>query len=142
MADTENTFDFELVSPEKKIMSERAWQVTIPGEEGSFGVRSGHSALVSSIRPGVVDIVLKQGDKPKRIFIAGGFADVTASNCTILAEEAIALDDMDAVLIKKEMSDLESKLSAAKDNIEKSRFTKQLALAKSKLAAVSGSIAA
>jgi len=82
-------FDFELVSPERKLMSEKAWQVTIPGEMGNFGVRAGHSSLVSAIRPGVVEIVENEGDAPTKIFIAGGFADVTAMNCTILAEQAI-----------------------------------------------------
>ncbi len=83
-----NNFDFELVSPEKKLLSEKAWQVTIPGEEGTFGVRAGHSSLVSYIRPGVVEVIFNQGDEPKKIKVQGGFADVTATNCTILAEEA------------------------------------------------------
>lgn len=85
---SENTFNFELVSPEKKLMSEQVWQVTIPGEEGDFGVRANHSALVSSIRPGIVEVLLNQGDKPTRVRVEGGFADVTATNCTIIAEQA------------------------------------------------------
>lgn len=141
-AQTTDTFDFELVSPERKLMSEKAWQVTVPGEEGAFGVRAGHSSLVSSIRPGVVEIVSAQGDAPTKIFIAGGFADVTANNCTILAEEATMLDDMKQGDIEKEISDLESKLDAAKDEIEMSRFMKQLVLAKAKLTAVTGVLAA
>lgn len=69
-------------------MSEQAWQVTIPGEEGDFGVRANHSALVSSIRPGIVEVLLNRGDKPTRVRVEGGFADVTATNCTIIAEQA------------------------------------------------------
>ncbi len=136
MADNDNTFDFELVSPEVKLMSEKAWQVTIPGEEGDFGVRALHSALVSTIRPGVVEIISKQGDAPVRIFIAGGFADVTARNCTILAEEATMVSDFNADDIKSEIADLEKKLSDAKDNIEIARYTKQLSLSKAKLNAI------
>ncbi|NCO04368.1 MAG: ATP synthase F1 subunit epsilon [Alphaproteobacteria bacterium] len=136
MADNDNTFDFELVSPEAKLMSEKAWQVTIPGEEGDFGVRAQHSALVSTIRPGVVEIISKQGDAPVRIFIAGGFADVTARNCTILAEEATMVSDFNADEIKSEIADLEKKLSDAKDNIEIARYTKQLSLSKAKLNAI------
>lgn len=136
MADNDNTFDFELVSPEAKLMSEKAWQVTIPGEEGDFGVRAQHSALVSTIRPGVVEIISKQGDAPVRIFIAGGFADVTAMNCTILAEEATMVSDFNADDIKSEIADLEKKLSDAKDNIEIARYTKQLSLSKAKLNAI------
>lgn len=139
-AQTNNDFDFELVSPERKLMSEKAWQVTIPGYEGDFGVRAGHSSLVSSIRPGVVEVISKQGDTPVKIFIAGGFADVTASNCTVLAEEAILVEDMKQSDIEKEISGIENKLSAAKDEIERSRYTKQLELAKARLTALTGAL--
>lgn len=135
---SENTFNFELVSPEKRLISEQAWQVTIPGEEGNFGVRAQHSPLVSSIRPGVVEIVSKQGDAPVKIFIAGGFADVTATNCTVLAEEATKVEDLDVATVNQEVESLESKLSAVNDDIEKSRYTKQLIIAKAKQEAVSG----
>jgi F-type H+-transporting ATPase subunit epsilon len=137
-----NNFDFELVSPERKLMSEKAWQVTIPGYEGDFGVRAGHASVVSNIRPGVVEIVSNEGDTPTKIFIAGGFADVTATNCTVLAEEATMLSDLDQSEIEKDVSDLESKLSAANDAVETIRYTKQLTLAKAKLTAVSGVLVA
>ena len=142
MNDTANTnnFDFELVSPERKLMSEKAWQVTIPGYEGDFGVRAGHASVVSNIRAGVVEIVTEQGAEPTKVFIAGGFADVTATNCTVLAEEAMMLTDLDQDQIEKEVTDLESKLSSAKDDVETIRYTKQLALAKAKLTAVSGTL--
>lgn len=133
-----DNFDFELVSPERKLMSEKAWQVTIPGFEGDFGVRAGHSSLVSSIRPGVVEIVTEQGAKPSKIFIAGGFADVTATNCTVLAEEATMVGDLDQGEIEKEIAALESLISSSKDEIEISRSTKQLVLAKAKLTAITG----
>ena len=134
----QNNFDFELVSPEKKLMSEKAWQVTIPGEEGDFGVRAGHSSVVSFIRPGVVEIIAEKGNSPEKIFIAGGFADVTASNCTILAEEAVKVEELEQEAIEKEISSLEGKLSETKDTIEVSRYTKQLDLEKAKLTAVTG----
>ncbi len=139
---TNNNFDFELVSPERKLMSEKAWQVTIPGYEGDFGVRAGHSSVVSNIRPGIVEIVKEQGSEPTKIFIAGGFADVTATNCTVLAEEAMMLSDLDQSAIEEEVSSLESKLSNAKDDVEIIRYTKQLALAKAKFTAVTGTLAA
>ena len=136
---TEN-FDFELVSPERKLMSETAWQVTIPGEMGNFGVRAGHSSLVSAIRPGVVEIVTNEGDEPTKIFIAGGFADVTATNCTILAEQATMLSEMNQDDIEKSINDLEGKLAATNDNVEQVRYTRELTLEKAKLTAVSGSL--
>ncbi len=141
-AQTNDNFDFELVSPEQKLMSEKAWQVTIPGYEGDFGVRAGHSSIVSSIRSGVVEIMTTENAEPIKIFIAGGFADVTATNCTVLAEEATMLADLNQVEIEKDVSDLETKLSNAKDEVETIRFTKQLALANAKLTAVTGVLAA
>lgn len=135
-------FDFELVSPERKLMSEKAWQVTIPGYEGDFGVRAGHSSLVSSIRPGIVEIVSTQNEVPTKIFIAGGFADVTATNCTVLAEEAMMLDDLNQADIETEVTQAEKLLADAKDAVETIRYTKQLDLAKAKLTAVTGVLAA
>ncbi len=139
---TSQQFNFELVSSEEKLVSEPAWQVTIPGEEGTFGVRAGHSSLVSSIRPGIVEIVSAQGNTPSKIFIAGGFADVTATNCTILAEEAMKLEDLDQGDIEQEISSLSSNLDNAKDDVEKIRLTRQLTLAKAKLTAITGQLAA
>ncbi len=133
-------FDFELVSPERKLMSEQAWQVTIPGYEGDFGVRAGHASLVSSIRPGVVEIITNKGDAPTKIFIAGGFADVTATNCTILAEDAIMVSEMEQSIVESQLSELQNKLSATNDNIEKERFQKQLEIEKAKLTALTGSL--
>lgn len=141
-AQSNDNFDFELVSPERRLMSEKAWQVTIPGYEGDFGVRANHSSVVSSIRPGVVEIVVTQGATPTKIFIAGGFADVTATNCTVLAEEAIMLEDLKQSDIEKEISQTESKLAGAKEAVEVIRYTKQLELAKAKLTAVTGTLAA
>jgi len=137
MANATKDFDFELVSPEKKLMSEKAWQVTIPGYEGDFGVRANHSALVASIRPGVVSVVSKEGDKPTKIFIAGGFADVTSDNCTILAEEAIMISDINQADLEAEMSKLDVELANAKDDIERARYKNQMALNKAKMVAVS-----
>ena len=77
---TQNTFHFELVSPEQKLISEPAFQVTVPGEEGHVGIRAGHMALLISVRPGVVELIRKEGDTPEKIFIAGGFADVSQKN--------------------------------------------------------------
>lgn len=139
-AQTQKNFDFELVSPERKLMSEKAWQVTVPGEEGDFGVRAGHSSLVSTIRPGVVEIIATQGEKPTKIFIAGGFADVTATNCTILAEEAMKVEELNQDEVEKEISDLQSKISGTKDEIEMNRFSAQLKVAQSKFAAVTGTL--
>ncbi len=142
MAETENTFDFELVSPEKKLASVQAWQVVVPGEEGDFGVLSGHSALVASIRPGVVRIWEEKGAEPHNIFITGGFADVNPESCTVLAEEAVMVEDLDQEAIEQKLRDLNEDLGMAENDIERARVRKQIVLEKARLQAVTGRLVA
>lgn len=130
------TFNFELVSPERVLISEPASMVTIPGEEGEFGVLAGHCSLVSSIRPGTVTVE-RPGGKPQRIFVAGGFADVSATNCTLLAEEAVNVDDLNIAELEKNIRDLQEDMGIASTEAEKARIGHRLALAKAKLGAAS-----
>lgn len=98
---------FELVSPEKLLLSEDVDMVVVPGAEGDFGVLSGHTPLISTVRPGVI-ATYHGNDVDKRIFVAGGFAEVTAERCTVLAEEAIMIGDIDR-------AQAEARLAAARD---------------------------
>ena len=82
-----DTFRFELVSPERVLVSVDAAQVVVPGAEGDFGVLAGHAPLVSTLRPGVVEVTAP--DTPAaRIFVKGGFAEVEPDRLTILAQRA------------------------------------------------------
>ncbi len=139
---TKTTFNFELVSPERRLLSEPAKMAIVPGEEGHFGVLPGHSALVATIRPGVVEVHSAEGGEVRRIFIAGGFADVTPTSCTILAEEAVNVSDLNQEVLEKSLANLKEDLTLAKDAIERVRVTKKINLAEAKIAAVSGKIAA
>jgi F-type H+-transporting ATPase subunit epsilon len=132
------TFNFELVSPERILVSEPAWQVVIPGEEGYFGVRAGHMSLIAAVRAGVVEVTKKEGDAPQRIFIAGGFADVTAKNCTILAEQAVNVNELNAAEIEKQIADLNDDIKLATDMTQKTLLHKKLQLASIKLLAAKG----
>ena len=85
---------FELVSPERLLISADVDMVVIPGSEGDFGVLPGHAPLISSVRPGVIRIH-DQGQVSDRIFIKGGFAEVTPEGCTVLAEEAVPISELD-----------------------------------------------
>lgn len=136
MADANaHTFNFELVSPDKILVSEPAWQVVIPGEEGYFGVRAGHMSLIAAVKPGVVEVFTKEGDASKKIFIAGGFADVTAKNCTLLAEQAVNVSELDAVKIEQDIVKIEDELKSESDMAEKTILHKKLQLASIKLQA-------
>ena len=66
---------FELVSPEKLLLSEAVDMVVVPGSEGNFGVLPGHSLLISTVRPGFID-VYDGAVISERIFVSGGFAEV------------------------------------------------------------------
>src|SRR2546423_14235718 len=94
---------FELVSPERLILSVEVDMVVVPGTEGNFGVLPGHSPLISTIRPGTVD--LYQGREiTERIFVVGGIAEVTPERCTVLADEALAPDSLDRAALDAELT--------------------------------------
>ena len=82
---------FELVTPERLVRSEEVHMVVVPGTEGDFGVLAGHAPFMSTLRNG--DIAIYRGGmnvEPERIAVEGGFAEVSASGLTILAEKADA----------------------------------------------------
>lgn len=126
------TIQFELVSPERRLVSEPVTMAVIPGTEGEFGVLSGHSALVASLKPGVVELQF-DGQDARRIFIAGGFADVTPEQCTVLAEEAINVADIDVTELEQQVANLNEDLAIAQEAADKARIEKRITLANAKL---------
>ncbi|MBU6234797.1 MAG: ATP synthase F1 subunit epsilon [Alphaproteobacteria bacterium] len=131
------TFKFELVSPEAKLISEDVAMVTVPGEEGVFGVLPGHSPLLSSLQMGVIE-VRKTGindNNPRRVFVAGGFADVGAEHCTVLAEEAVDLANLTVAGVDAEVGKLEAAFGLAEGH-EKARLAARIEVAKAKRAAL------
>jgi F-type H+-transporting ATPase subunit epsilon len=137
---TAQTFNFELVSPERRLISEPAKMVTIPGTEGDFGVLAGHMPLIATIRPGVVEVIAANDPVPRRIFIAGGFADVNGTSCTVLAEEAVNVADLNRQEIEQAARDLREDLNMATDDLERRRIRRRLDLAQAKLEALTGHI--
>jgi F-type H+-transporting ATPase subunit epsilon len=95
--------EFELVSPARLLFSEAVEMVVVPGEEGDFGVLPGHAPVISQVRPGVIDIH-EDGKVSMRIFVAGGFAEVTQERCTVLAEEAYPLEDLDVAQAEERLA--------------------------------------
>lgn len=141
-AKSNSTFSFELVSPERKLMSGPARMVVVPGAEGDFGVLPNHSALVSGIRPGVLSVYGPDNAEPLRIFVAGGFADVSPANLTVLAEEAVQVSDLNMAELEQALRNLTDDLNMATAETEKARIHNRLALIRAKMAAVTGSAAA
>lgn len=136
------TFRFELISPEEKLVSEDVTMVTVPGEEGEFGVLAGHSPLLSALKVGVVVInkdAINEGagtNGPRRIFVAGGFADVGPDHCTLLAEEAHDLHLVDVNVLDADIARYEGEAEVAAEAFERQRLEKRLVIARAKRAAV------
>jgi F-type H+-transporting ATPase subunit epsilon len=80
---------FELVTPEKLVRSEDVHMVVVPGIEGDFGVMQGHAAMASAIRDGELTVFSAPTQVAARIQVSGGFAEVSNSGLTVLAESAV-----------------------------------------------------
>ena len=140
---------FELVSPEKLLLSEAVAMVVVPGGEGNFGVLPGHSLLISTVRPGVIDVY---SDEPtqisERIFVSGGFAEVTPERCTVLADEALPLSALDRAAAEQEAKSLEGTVSSLKDQVarqqgaERDKAAAELRTAERRLAVAAAKLAA
>ena len=131
---------FELVSPEEKLVSEPVKLAVVPGEEGELGIGAHHASLVASLKPGVVALYKENEKEPRKIFIAGGFVDVNGTQCTVLAEEATDLSKLDKAAIEKSIMDLEEDLKMAAERADQIRIEAKLKMAKAKLSAVTGRI--
>jgi F-type H+-transporting ATPase subunit epsilon len=104
-------FHFELVSPERLIFSGEVEQVVVPGSEGVFTVLQNHAPMMSTIRPGVIEVTSAAG--ADKLFVRGGFADVSAKGLTILAEQAIPLAELDVAKIDAELRAVEEDIEDA-----------------------------
>lgn len=106
------SFHFELVSPERLLFAGEVESVIVPGSEGQFTVMRDHAPFMSTMKPGVVEVV-ESGSRRQRLFVRGGFADVSPTGLTILAEQAIPVEDLDAARIETEVRNAEEDLADA-----------------------------
>jgi F-type H+-transporting ATPase subunit epsilon len=107
-------FHFELVSPDKLLFNGQAEDVLVPGSEGDFLVLRDHAPVMASLRPGIVDI--GEAGKHTRLFVRGGFADVSKAGLIVLAETAIPVDELSAERIGVEIKDAEENLADASED--------------------------
>ena len=126
---------FELVSPERLVVSAGVDMVVVPGGDGDFGVLPGHAPLISTVRAGVID-VYEGSSITESLFVAGGVAEVTRERCTVLAEEAMPLGDLDRAGIEAEMKDIGEDMTAATDAAATAALEARLRTAEAKLAAL------
>ncbi len=106
---------FELVSPERLLDSAEADMVVVPGSEGDFAVLAGHAPMISTLRPGTLEVY--QGDVAEdRYFVAGGFAEVAGDRLVVLAEETIPMAALDRADLEALIGDAEQEVADAKDD--------------------------
>ncbi|MCH8095687.1 MAG: F0F1 ATP synthase subunit epsilon [Proteobacteria bacterium] len=127
--------EFELVAPEALVFSAAADMVVVPGSEGDFGVLAGHAPLISLVRPGIID-VHDEGTVKQRIFVAGGFAEVTERRLTVLVEEAAPVDALDRGAIEARLERARKEAGAAETEEEKAAAEKEIVLAQAMLGAI------
>ena len=121
-----DTIHFDLVSPERLLLSEDVKMVTLPGAEGYFGVLAGHAPVLSALKPGVIEVRRDGSEAATKLFVRGGFAEVDAQHVVVLAEEAIPLADFDVGALDQRIRDTEEDLVAAKTDAERTRVAEQL----------------
>ncbi|MBI1178908.1 MAG: F0F1 ATP synthase subunit epsilon [Alphaproteobacteria bacterium] len=113
---------FELVSPDRLLMSAEVEAVMVPGGEGNFTVMPGHMPVISTLRPDVVDVYESWGGAPStRIFVRGGFVDVALDRVTVLAEEAIDLATLDRSDLAQRVKDAAEDIGLAKTETERAQ---------------------
>jgi F-type H+-transporting ATPase subunit epsilon len=118
------TFQFELVSPERLLLSEEVEQVVVPGSEGDFTMLPRHAPLLTALRPGLLDIGTGAGRR--RFFVRGGFAEISPAGLTVLASTAIDLEDLDRAALDQAIRDAEEDVADARDDAERDSRRMQL----------------
>lgn len=103
------TFQFDLVSPEKLLLSGEVDQVDVPGSEGYFGVLAGHAPLVAALRPGILTV--KRNGEEIKIVILGGFAEVSPTGLTVLADTAASVEEFDRGVLAVHIKAIEEKVA-------------------------------
>ncbi|CAA7618653.1 ATP synthase epsilon chain [Magnetospirillum sp. LM-5] len=125
---------FELVSPAKLLISSPVDMVIVPGTEGDFGALAQHAPMITTVRPGVID-VHDGGKVSNRIFVAGGFAEVNEERITVLAEEALPVADITHDMYSARLQAAKEALADAKTDGTRIAAEQLLAIAQAMQAA-------
>ena len=128
---------FQLVAPERLLTSAEVDLVVVPGSEGDFGVLPQHSLFMSVLRPGVIE-TYEGGQVSGRIFVGGGFAEVNARGCTVLAEEALPVEEIDLERARARLSAAQDDLRDATDDPARARFEREIRIAEAQIQAAGG----
>lgn len=123
---------FELVSPVKKLLGKPVAMVSMPGSEGDFSVLPGHVPLIATLRPGVIE-AYEGNTISDRIFVAGGFAEVTAERCTVLAQEAVPVAELNRGKVDEDIKQINAAMQEADSDAERNALQERMNIAQAKL---------
>jgi F-type H+-transporting ATPase subunit epsilon len=118
------TFHLDLVSPERLLFSGEVDQADVPGAEGDFGVLAGHAPFVAMLRPGILTV--HAGGDRQQIVVFGGFAEVSPQGMTVLADQAVAVEDLDTAQLAQEIKDSEEDLADSTDDVVRDKLHRKL----------------
>jgi F-type H+-transporting ATPase subunit epsilon len=126
---------FELVSPERLLLSQAVEMVVLPGTEGDFGALPEHAPTVAALRPGVIS-VFENGQVIERVFVAGGFAEVTPERCTVLAERALRVAELERAGAERAIANGRDDLAEAKTDAARAAAEHEIAVGEAAIAAM------
>jgi F-type H+-transporting ATPase subunit epsilon len=132
-----DSFKFDLVSPERLLVSEDATAVVIPGADGEMTVMAHHAPVMTTVKPGVVTVTLAAGGEQKFV-VFGGFADIVGTGCTLLAESAVNVNDINRSDLDQRIQDAREDVADAKNDDERTKAETYL----SQLTTLQGALAA
>ena len=127
---------FELVSPERVLLSQDVEMVVVPGGEGYLGALAGHAPLISTLQPGPIDVYEDRPERSRSIFVSGGFVEITGERVTVLAEGATPLEELDAGAVDQKIRDLSEDVTDAKSDTERQAAERALVVAKAQKVAL------
>ncbi len=116
---------FDLVSPERQLLSAEVEYVVVPGTEGEMTVMAHHAPVMTALKAGLVKVRLASGQDDDYV-VFGGFADVTPQGCTLLAEQAVRVADLDAAELDQKIADAREDVADAKDELTRARAAEEL----------------
>ena len=103
--------NLEIVSPARLVLSRAVDMVVMPGYEGDLAAQPGHAPMITLLRGGVISLY-EGGSVTDRLFVGGGFAEITADRCTILADDAVPVDQLSADQARRSLAEAEQDWSA------------------------------
>ncbi len=113
-------FRFELVSPEKLVLAADVQQVRVPGSEGDMGILAGHAPVMTSLRPGVLEVTTRSGAL-KKFYVRGGFAEIIPEQLVVLAQQTIDLEELNKDHLVQEITNLQEDVADAKNDKQRTK---------------------